>query len=90
MTVALTSSYLLGMTKYGTPDTPGKILVIASHIFVGLNYVLGAIIGYKVLDRPGFALYCAVFAFLWFWVAFFGSGLMSAPQFKGDEMVGLQ
>ena len=81
-TVMISSSYMLGVTvtgsfaSYVTKST--KAVTTGTHLFVALNYLLGSYIGFVVLSRPGFGLYCVIFTILWLWIAYSGQGLMNS------------
>ena len=74
----LTSGSLVGcprLVKHGTTGT---------HIFVAINYILGAIIGFTVLGRPWFGVYCIVFTLLWLGIAYYGHLLMHSLALGGE------
>uniref|UniRef100_A0A7S1VTB8 Uncharacterized protein n=1 Tax=Grammatophora oceanica TaxID=210454 RepID=A0A7S1VTB8_9STRA len=75
MTVALSSTYLLGLGRIPSA-TITKVIIVATHILVSLNYCVGVYVGFAVLERVGFGIYCVVFAFLWAACAAFVGGLM--------------
>ena len=93
MTVMLTSSYLLAFANNNNATRqPGKLirfLMTSSCLLVALNYALGTYIGYAVLDRNGFALYCLLFTILWFGIAFVASKIMKdsslSPSSAGES-----
>ena len=82
LTVMVSSSYLLVRTTDGKKTLPvshlGKVLVTVTHVLVALNYALGSVFAFHWLDpiKVGFGIYCIVFTFLWFGVAYIGSKLM--------------
>ena len=78
LTVMLTSAYLL-IQRTPSPSFLTCLLVTASHLFVSINYALGAYIGLEVLDPPrqGFGAYCIVFSVLWAFSSFVGFKLLS-------------
>jgi hypothetical protein len=87
--VVATSSYLLALANVRAPR-PGamtRFAVIASHILVALNYLLGAYLGFTILGRPGFGAYCAIFVALWLGIAYLGSRLMKnhGPQSASEN-----
>lgn len=68
--VIMTTCYVLGMTNHAaTIGSWAKGLALTSHCIVALNYTLGVYVGYTMLHRPGFALYCFIFIFLWLTIA---------------------
>jgi hypothetical protein len=70
----LSSSYLLAIANVDTrPKFMTRLLVFGSHGLVALNYALGTYIGIAYLNRPGFALYCGLFCFLWVAIAIVGN-----------------
>jgi hypothetical protein len=82
-TVVVSSSYMLGVTaSYGFGSTASNKLVriatTCTHLFVAVNYLLGTYVGYVMLSRPGFGIYCIVFTLLWLGIAFFGHSLMKS------------
>ena len=60
-----------------------KTLVTGSITLVSLNYALGAYIGFKVMGKTGFGIYCVIFTFLWAGGAFYGSVLMGKSNDSG-------
>lgn len=85
LTVAMTSSYLMGLTNSGVlPQSwMTKSLVIGSHMLVAANYLIGTFIGFFVLRRTGFAIYCLIFTFLWIGICCYVSFLMSKSSYVG-------
>lgn len=85
LSVALTSSYVMGLTNRGLMPTSGltKALVTGSHLLVTFNYAIGVYFGYYVLKRSSFAIYCIIFTFIWAGVAWFGSVLMGKSGDSG-------
>ena len=85
VTVMCTSSYGMGLsTAKGQPSPVVKYTTLASHMLVALNYVLGSVIGFVVLQRPGFGIYCAIFVILWLGIAYRGFSLMKSST-GGEE-----
>mmetsp|Transcript_60566 Transcript_60566/g.91380 ORF Transcript_60566/g.91380 Transcript_60566/m.91380 type:complete len:156 (-) Transcript_60566:150-617(-) len=81
VTVMVSTSYVMALANNKVVPAPGKLtrfFVIASCVLVALNYMLGTYIGYAVLERTGFAVYCLVFTFLWFGLAGLGFQVTSA------------
>jgi hypothetical protein len=82
VTVMLSSSHLIAVANnIKGAASPGKLtrfLVVASCALVASNYMLGTYIGYSIIGRPGFALYCLMFVFLWLGLAGLGSHIMSS------------
>jgi hypothetical protein len=68
------SSYVLGMANAGVippQKSVGGILFLVAPLVVALNYVGGAILGFTVLERPGFGIYCSVFVLVWIVIAWY-------------------
>ena len=88
--VMITSSYMHGaLTAAASANGLGsswlmKKITTASHLLVALNYLAGAYLGFFVMARAGFGLYCVIFTFLWLAVAYYGNQMMN--QFGGEEM----
>jgi hypothetical protein len=68
------------------PSSLAKNLTLASHIFVAINYLLGAIIGFMVLARPGFSVYCLIFTFLWLAIAYCAKLIMNRAVAAGETL----
>jgi len=99
-TVMISSSYWLGIMTMtaragaagGGPATTKCIrnLTTGTHVFVAVNYLLGSYVGFAVLSRPGFGIYCIIFTLLWGGIAYFGfhlmtkSGLVAGPPGSGE------
>jgi hypothetical protein len=83
-TVALSSSYLMALTNRGLMPSSWltKALVTCSIVLVALNYAVGAYIGFNVLEKQGFGIYCVIFTFLWAGTACFGSTLMGKSIYE--------
>ena len=83
-TVMISSSYMMGVTvsssfaSYATKMA--KSFTTGTHLFVALNYLLGSYIGFAVLSRPGFGVYCIAFTILWLGVAYCGHNLMKSAS----------
>ena len=83
-TVMISSSYMMGVlisssfASYATKMA--KLFTTGTHIFVAVNYLLGSYIGFAVLSRPGFGVYCIAFTILWLGVAYCGHSLMNAAS----------
>lgn len=93
-TTALTSTYLLGVTSSsgGGPFTSRtRVCLAASQGFVALNYALGSYLGFAMLGRPAFGIYCAIFVLIWIGVAVVGARLLkvgaSSPQTESQNLV---
>ena len=88
LTVVVASSYLMALTNRGLMPTSWltKTLVTGSMALVSLNYALGAYIGFKVLERTGFGIYCVIFTFLWAGLTFYGSYLMGKSIEEGASL----
>jgi hypothetical protein len=85
VTVMLTSSYGMGLaTADGQASLLAKTLSMASHILVALNYLLGSLLGFLVIERPGFGVYCALFVVIWVGIAYRGFSLMKSST-GGEE-----
>jgi hypothetical protein len=85
-TVVCTSSYGMGLASAkGHPSVLLKSLSIASHVLVALNYLLGSLLGFLVLERPGFGAYCAVFVVIWVGIACRAFSLMKSSTTGGEE-----
>jgi FlaA1/EpsC-like NDP-sugar epimerase len=74
---AIASTYLL-FTK--APNKVGQCLVVASYLLVSINYMAGVVFAFTVLNRPGFGIYCIIFAVLWIGIAVVGNSLMSKSR----------
>ena len=88
-TVMVSSGYMLGVLTSGSlTSCPKRIkhATTGSHIFVALNYALGAVIGFTVLGRPGFSVYCIIFTFLWFGLAYYGHLVMHSVAMAGETL----
>jgi hypothetical protein len=79
-TVLISSGYMLGvLSAGGSLAHCGKWIqgaTTASHVFVALNYLLGSFIGFTVLKRPGFGVYCVLFTLVWCGIAYYGNIVM--------------
>ena len=66
-TVLVLSTYLLALANASRvpPGSLTRTLAATSQVLVALNYLLGAYLGFTVLERPGFGSYCALFVGLW-------------------------
>jgi hypothetical protein len=85
VTVMCTSSYGMGLaTAKGQPSPLAKYLTIGSDILVALNFLLGSVVGFLVVERPGFGVYCAVFVLIWLGIAYRTFVLMKKPS-SADE-----
>eukprot|EP00527_Entomoneis_sp_CCMP2396_P009437 CAMPEP_0198138946 /NCGR_PEP_ID=MMETSP1443-20131203/2303_1 /TAXON_ID=186043 /ORGANISM="Entomoneis sp., Strain CCMP2396" /LENGTH=144 /DNA_ID=CAMNT_0043800903 /DNA_START=74 /DNA_END=508 /DNA_ORIENTATION=+ len=88
-TVLVSSSYMLGIIASGNFAPASKLLKHAttcSHVFVALNYLLGSYIGFTVLERPGFGLYCVAFSGLWLGIAYYGYSSMNVASGGGGSL----
>lgn len=93
-TVLLSSSYMMGIIASKSFASVGKIAKKATtctHIFVAINYLLGAYIGFTSLGRPGFGAYCVAFTGVWLGIAYYGHTLMdsAAAAFSLSENIPL-
>jgi hypothetical protein len=85
VTVMCTSSFGLGLASAKVqPSLLAKSMTIGSHILVALNYLLGSLLGFLVLERPGFGVYCAVFVGIWVGIAYRAFSLMKSST-GGEE-----
>jgi hypothetical protein len=87
LTVMCTSSYGIRLStgaQQGKPSLLAKSLTIGSHLLVALNYLLGSVLGFGELERPGFGAYCTVFVVVWVGIAYRAFVLMKQPS-TGDE-----
>jgi hypothetical protein len=82
--VMCTSSYGIRLATTAQGEQPSlllaKSLTIGSHLLVALNYLLGSVLGFAELDRPGFGAYCAVFVVVWVGIAYRAFVLMKQQQ----------
>lgn len=86
--VLLTSSYVLGMANGGGRVVPAKksvggILFLLAPLLVAINYVLGAILGFVAMGRPGFGMYCVVFTFLWLGATWYAHEILKKASLEG-------
>jgi hypothetical protein len=87
LAVMCTSSYGIRLTAAqgeASPSLLAKSLTIGSHILVALNYLLGSVLGFFELERPGFGVYCAVFVVLWLGIAYRAFVLMKQRSTMED------
>lgn len=87
--VLVSSGYMLGVLSTGPVVNCVKWVKYAttgSHLFVAVNYLLGAFIGFTVMGRPGFGAYCAGFTFLWLGIAYYGYMLMHSLALGGETL----
>lgn len=94
LTVMATSSYGIRLsrmtmtmptTQQWEPSLLTKSLTMSSHLLVALNYLLGSILGFGTLERPGFGAYCAVFVVVWVGIAYWAFVLLKQqPPVTGD------
>jgi len=80
----LSSHLILYKTRKGpegsmVATTSTRVIVTTSHILVFLNYCLGIVYAFNVGNHVyvGFATYCIIFSFFWFYVAIRGYSLLS-------------
>ena len=66
-TTLVSSTYLLALINASRvpPGFLTRTLAATSQVLVALNYLLGAYLGFTVLERPGFGSYYAIFVGLW-------------------------
>lgn len=74
---AISSAYLI-FTK--APNKLGQCLIVASYLLVSINYMVGVAFAFTVLNRPGFGIYCIIFAVLWIGLAVVGNFLVSKSR----------
>lgn len=87
--VLVSSGYMLGALTAGSINSASKLLkkmTTCTQVFVALNYLLGAFIGFTVLGRPGFSLYCVAFAGIWLAIAYYGHTLMNSVILGGETL----
>jgi hypothetical protein len=85
VTVMCTSSYSMGLASANVQASLlATYTIMASHILVALNYLLGSVIGFVVLERPGFGIYCVVFVVLWLGIAYRSFSLMKSSTAGED------
>jgi hypothetical protein len=84
--VLLTTSYVWALANADKkPESRlTRSLAISSHVLVALNYLLGAYIGFTVLDRPGFGWYCIIFTALWLGIASSAARLLDNDDNNGS------
>lgn len=87
-TVLVSSSYMMGALTSGslTAGKSVKTATTCTHIFVALNYALGAAAGFAIVGRIGFGIYCTVFTALWSGIAYFGHLLMKSVALGGETL----
>lgn len=79
---AISSTYLI-FTK--APNTLGQCLSVASYLLVSINYMAGVALAFTLLNRPGFGIYCVIFAVLWIGLAVVGNSLVSKSQKASND-----
>ena len=79
---AISSTYLI-FTK--APNTLGQCLIVASYLLVSVNYMAGIALAFTVLNRPGFGIYCVIFAVVWIGLAVVGNSLVSKSQKASND-----
>jgi hypothetical protein len=87
-TVLLTSSYVLGMVNGGTvpaKKSVGGVLFLLAPVFVAINYVLGAILGFGMLQRPIFGIYCVIFVILWLIITWYAHELLKKAHHNSSS-----
>ena len=58
---------------------------MASYLLVAHNYMLGAYLGFASLSRPVFAIYCVIFANVWFGITVLGGRWLKIIENSEDE-----
>jgi hypothetical protein len=94
VTVLVSSTYLLALANVSSssrvPPPVGPLtrtLATSSQVLVALNYLLGAYLGFTVLERPGFGSYCVIFVGLWLGIAYTGNVVMKSPSLTATAPV---
>ena len=86
--VLVSSSYMLGVLSSGSLNASKllKNVTTCTQVFVAINYVLGAFIGFIALGRAGFGIYCVVFAGIWLAIAYYGHMIMNSAISGGESL----